>query len=78
MSSTTVNKDFKVKNGIQVNGGGNFNGPVSVATPTDPSHAVTKEYLDSLIATLGLGELFGGTASTVSWASLIDGGTATV
>jgi hypothetical protein len=50
MSSTTVNKDFKVKNGIQVNGSGNFNGTVSVATPTDPSHATTKDYVDSAVA----------------------------
>ena len=45
---TTTDKDFKVKNGIVVTDGGTFGGPVTVGTPTDPSHAVTLDYLDGL------------------------------
>jgi hypothetical protein len=44
----TVNKDFKVKNGLIVGGGGNFTGTVTVATPTLGTHATTKDYVDSL------------------------------
>jgi len=43
---TTNEKDFKVKNGLAVNGSGAFGGPVVVGSPTDPDHAVTKEYLE--------------------------------
>lgn len=45
----TVDKDFKVKNGLVVNNGGTFGGTVTVATPTDAGHATTKEYVDSLV-----------------------------
>lgn len=45
---STINKDFKVKNGIQVAEGGTFGGPVVVGTPTSSSHATTKEYVDAL------------------------------
>lgn len=48
---TTNNKDFKVKNGIVVSEGGTFGGPVAVGTPTDPSHAVTLDYLDGMTFT---------------------------
>lgn len=44
----TVNKDFKVKNGLIVGGGGSFIGTVSVATPTLGNHATTKDYVDSV------------------------------
>lgn len=44
----TVNKDFKVKNGLIVGGSGNFAGTVVVATPTLATHAVTKGYVDAL------------------------------
>ena len=44
----TVNKDFKVKNGLIVGGGGNFAGTVTVATPTLSTHAVTKAYVDAI------------------------------
>lgn len=44
----TVEKDFKVKNGLLVTSGGSFGGTVVVATPTDPTHAATKAYVDSL------------------------------
>lgn len=45
---STTNKDFKVKNGIQVAEGGSFGGPVVVGTPTSSSHATTKSYVDAL------------------------------
>lgn len=45
----TENKDFKVKNGIQVSGNGTFVGTVSAATPTLETHLVTKSYVDELI-----------------------------
>jgi len=43
----TVDKDFKVKNGLVVANGGTFGGTVTVATPTLSSHAATKDYVDS-------------------------------
>lgn len=44
----TVNKDFKVKNGLAVVLGGSFGGTVTVATPTLSTHAATKGYVDSV------------------------------
>lgn len=69
---STTNKDFKVKNGIQVSEGGTFGGPVSVGAPTDPSHAVTKEYIDTVTGLVGID---GGSPSTDVWGSVFDGGT---
>jgi hypothetical protein len=46
----TIDKDFKVKNGIQVSGDGIFGGTVSAATPTLSNHLVTKEYVDIIAA----------------------------
>ena len=43
----TLDKDFKVKNGLQVTEGGSFGGTVSVATPTLGTHATTKDYVDA-------------------------------
>jgi hypothetical protein len=43
----TVNKDFKVKHGLNVAEGGTFGGTVTVATPTQNTHAATKLYVDS-------------------------------
>lgn len=43
----TLDKDFKVKNGLQVTDGGSFGGTVSVATPTLGTHATTKDYVDA-------------------------------
>jgi hypothetical protein len=43
----TLDKDFKVKNGLNVALGGSFGGPVVVGTPTENAHAVTKNYVDS-------------------------------
>jgi hypothetical protein len=44
----TVNKDFKVKNGLQVTGSGSFGGTLTAATPTESTHLATKAYVDSL------------------------------
>ena len=45
----TVNKDFKVKNGLIVTDGGSFGGAVEVAEPTLSNHATTKSYVDNLV-----------------------------
>jgi hypothetical protein len=42
----TVDKNFKVKNGLIVTNGGSFGGEVTVATPTVSTSAATKEYVD--------------------------------
>jgi hypothetical protein len=50
----TVNKDFKVKHGLNVAEGGTFGSAVIVGTPTENTHAATKLYVDNkpiLIAT---------------------------
>lgn len=44
----TVNKDFRVKNGLVVTNGGTFGGTVTVATPTESTHATTKAYVDAI------------------------------
>jgi len=44
----TSDKDFKVKNGLNVALGGTFGGTVTVATPTLSTHAATKGYVDGL------------------------------
>ncbi len=44
----TIDKDFKVKNGLVVSLGGTFGGTVTVATPTLGDHATTKDYVDSV------------------------------
>jgi hypothetical protein len=44
----TVNKDFKVKNGLQVNGDAVINGTISAATPTLSNHVATKAYVDAI------------------------------
>jgi len=49
--STTTNKDFKVKHGLDVTQGGTFGGTVTVGTPTENTHATTKLYVDSLVGT---------------------------
>ena len=45
---TTVDKDFKVKNGLQVAGSGSFGGTLTAAAPTENTHVATKLYVDSL------------------------------
>jgi hypothetical protein len=50
----TVNKDFRVKHGLNVAEGGTFGQAVTVGTPTENTHAATKLYVDSkplLVAT---------------------------
>lgn len=47
----TINKDFKVKNGLVVALGGSFGDAVTVGTPTLATHAATKQYVDSLSST---------------------------
>ena len=44
----TVDKDFRVKQGLNVTLGGTFGGTVTVAAPTSGSHATTKTYVDAL------------------------------
>lgn len=44
----TIDKDFKVKNGLIVSLGGTFGGTVTVDTPTELQHAATKEYVDNM------------------------------
>jgi hypothetical protein len=51
----TVDKDFKVKNGLAVANGGTFGGAVTVGTPTIAAHAATKEYVDSLTGSMAVG-----------------------
>ena len=46
----TVEKDFKVKNGLIVSLGGTFGGTVTVATPTELQHAATKQYVDNQVS----------------------------
>lgn len=50
----TVDKDFKVKHGLNVTNGATFGGTVAVATPTDANHAATKDYVDSIIGSAGV------------------------
>lgn len=50
----TSNKDFKVKNGIQVAGDGSFGGTLTAATPTSASHLTTKAYVDALLSNLSV------------------------
>ena len=44
----TVDKDFKVKNGLVVANGGSFGGSVVVGEPTLSTHAATKAYVDAM------------------------------
>lgn len=48
----TVDKDFKIKNGLIVNNGGSFGQPVTVATPTQSGHAVTRQYVEDNFASV--------------------------
>lgn len=52
----TIDKDFKVKNGLVVALGGSFGGAVEVGTPTLAEHATTKEYVDSLTGGMPVGD----------------------
>ena len=44
----TTDKDFKVKNGIQVAGNMTVGGSISVAAPTANNHVANKSYVDSI------------------------------
>ena len=48
----TIDKDFKVKNGLVVALGGSFGGPVIVGTPTESTHAATRQYVDDRTGTV--------------------------
>ena len=58
----TTDKDFKVKNGLNVATTGIFGGTVTVATPTLNTHAATKLYVDSIAGSAGV--TVSGTAPT--------------
>ena len=45
----TFNRNFKVKHGLEVAEGGTFGGTVTVATPTENTHAATKLYVDTAV-----------------------------
>jgi hypothetical protein len=47
----TVNKDFKVKNGLQVTGNAVVGGTIAAANPTLSTHVATKEYVDLVAGT---------------------------
>jgi hypothetical protein len=49
----TVEKDFKVKNGLVVTNGGTFGDAVTVGAPTLADHAATKEYVDNRSMAVG-------------------------
>lgn len=51
----TVDKDFKVKNGLVVNNGGTFGGSVVVGEPTLSTHAATKAYVDAMAGGIPVG-----------------------
>lgn len=51
----TVDKDFKVKNGLVVTNGGSFGGSVVVGEPTLDTHAATKAYVDALASGMVVG-----------------------
>ena len=47
----TENKDFRVKNGLQVTGDAVIGGTIAAANPTLSTHVATKEYVDLLALT---------------------------
>jgi hypothetical protein len=51
----TFNRDFRVKHGINVADGGTFGGTVTVATPTENTHAATKLYVDTAVGSPTIG-----------------------
>lgn len=50
-----VDKDFKVKNGLQVTGDAVIGGNISAATPTLSEHVATKGYVDALAGGIPIG-----------------------
>lgn len=63
---TTQNKDFKVKHGLEVVNGGTFGGAVTVGTPTNVTHATTKQYVDNLVSNVGGGSSTVGSSEPIS------------
>jgi hypothetical protein len=53
--STTTNRNFKVKHGLDVADGGTFGSTVTVATPTENLHAATKLYVDTAVGSPTVG-----------------------
>ena len=51
----TFNRNFKVKHGLEVAEGGTFGGTVTVATPTENTHAATKLYVDTAVGSPVIG-----------------------
>jgi hypothetical protein len=51
----TTNRDFRVKHGINVAEGGTFGSTVTVATPTENTHAATKLYVDTAVGSPTVG-----------------------
>jgi hypothetical protein len=45
---TVYNRDFKVKNGIQVGANSTINGTVTISSPVEDNHAATKSYVESI------------------------------
>lgn len=68
----TVNKDFRVKNGLQVNGTGSFGGAVVVGSPTINAHAATKEYVDDSLANFAISSYENAPTSAVSGQLYLD------
>jgi len=50
---STLNKNFKVKNGLDVTLGASFGDPITIPAPELNNHATTKQYVDDLIAGVG-------------------------
>ena len=53
----TENKDFRVKNGIQVAGNAVVVGTITAADPTLPVHVATKAYVDALSGGIPVGAM---------------------
>jgi len=68
----TVNKDFRVKNGLQVNGTGSFGGAVVVGSPTIDTHAATKLYVDDSLANFAISSYESAPESAVSGQLYLD------
>jgi hypothetical protein len=68
----TVNKDFKVKHGLNVAEGGTFGSPVVVGTPTENTHAATKAYVDAKELVVASGSTAPGTEDSSNGELFID------
>ena len=68
----TINKDFKVKHGLNVALGGTFGQAVTVGTPTENTHAATKSYVDSKEVVVAQGSTPPGAGSSTNGELFID------